>query len=138
MLTFQINNSKITLDLDDFLSLLESMMQQPLIQLLQFTICFYWDENFDYGLMDIWKNNWDSPEYVVSLLNSFCNITIKKKIRIRIQYLQNKLKSNTNVHVNEILFNPFTLVPFIKVLRNPKIQMEHSHLIIEFNETQKK
>jgi hypothetical protein len=47
------------------------------------------------------------------------------------------LKNNTNVHVNEILFNPFTSVPLIKVLKNPKIQMEHSHLIIEFNVTKK-
>ncbi len=53
------------------------MMQQPLIQLSQLIICFYWNENFDYGLMDILKNNWDSPlEYVVSLFNNFCNTNI--------------------------------------------------------------
>jgi hypothetical protein len=88
-------------------------------------------------LMDILKNNWDSPsEYVVSLFNIFCNTSItKKQIRNHIQYLQFFLKNNTNVHVNEILSNPFTLVPFIKKIKNPKIQMEHSHLIIECNVT---
>jgi hypothetical protein len=47
------------------------------------------------------------------------------------------LKNNTNVCVNEILSNPFTLVPIIKVFKNTKIEMEHSHLIIEPNVTQK-
>ncbi len=57
LLTFQVNDSKVTIDLDDFPSLLDSMMQQPLIQLSQLITCFYWSENFDYGLMDILKNN---------------------------------------------------------------------------------
>ncbi len=47
------------------------------------------------------------------------------------------MKNNTNCHVNKILFNPFTLVPLIKVFKNPKIQMEHSHLIFKPNITQK-
>jgi hypothetical protein len=46
------------------------------------------------------------------------------------------LKNNTNGHVNEILSNPLTLVPFIKVLKNPKIRMEHSHMVVELNLTQ--
>jgi hypothetical protein len=55
-------------------------MQQPPIQLLQLTTCFYWNENFDYVLMDILKNNWDSPlEYVVLLFNTSCNTNITKK-----------------------------------------------------------
>jgi hypothetical protein len=34
LLTFQINDLKVTIDLNDFSSLLESMVQQPSIQLL--------------------------------------------------------------------------------------------------------
>jgi hypothetical protein len=47
------------------------------------------------------------------------------------------LKKNKNVHVNEILFNPFISVPLIKVFLNPQIQLEHYDLIIEPNATQK-
>jgi hypothetical protein len=36
------------------------------------------------------------------------------------------------------LYNPFTSIPLIKVVKNPKIQMEHSHLIAEPNVTHKK
>jgi hypothetical protein len=37
-------------------------------------MCFYWNEIFDFILMNILKDNWDSPlEYVVSLFNTFCN-----------------------------------------------------------------
>jgi len=73
---------------------------------------------------------------VVLLFNISFNTNItRKKIRNHIQYLQKKLKNNTNGRVNEILSNPFTLVPFIKVFKNPKIQMEHSHLIVEPNVT---
>ncbi len=42
----------------------------------------------------------------------------------------NFFENNTKGHVNKILFNPFTLVPLIKVKQNPKIQMEHSNLIL--------
>jgi hypothetical protein len=77
-LTFQVNDSKVIIFLNDFPSLLESMVQQP--QLLQLTTCFYWNENFDYALMNILKDNWDSPlEYVVSLFNISCNTNIIKK-----------------------------------------------------------
>ncbi len=76
-------------------------------------------------------------EYVVSLFNASCNINITKKNRNRIQYLQFFLKNNINVRVNEILSNPFTLIPLIKVFKNPKIQIKHSHLIVEYNVTQK-
>ncbi len=94
---------------------------------MQLTTHFYWNENFDYTLMDILKNNWDSPlEY---LFNKY----YFKKIRNHIQYLQFFLKNNTNVYVNKILFNPFISIPFINSFLNPKIQMEHSHLIVEPN-----
>jgi hypothetical protein len=39
--TFQINDSKVTIDLDDFPSFSESVMQQPPIQLSQLIINFY-------------------------------------------------------------------------------------------------
>ncbi len=56
------------------------MMQQPPIQLSQLTTHFYWNENLDFALIDILKNNWDSPlEYVVSLFNTSCNTYITKK-----------------------------------------------------------
>jgi hypothetical protein len=55
--TFQVNDFKVNIDLDDFPSLSESMMQQPSIQLSQLTTHFYWNENFDFALMDILKNN---------------------------------------------------------------------------------
>jgi hypothetical protein len=58
-----------------------------------------------------------------------------KKIRNRIQYLQIFLKNNTNVPINEILFNLFTSISLTKVLKDPKIQMERSHLIVELNVT---
>jgi hypothetical protein len=61
---------------------------------------------------------------------------LKNQIRNHIQYLQNKLKNNTNVHVNEILSNPFTSVSLTKVSENPKIQMEHSNSVVEPNATQ--
>jgi len=60
---------------------------------------------------------------------------LKKKIRNRIQYLQIFLKNNTNVPINEILFNLFTSISLTKVLKDPKIQMERSHLIVELNVT---
>ncbi len=80
---FQVNNSKVSIDLNDFRSLLELVMQQPPIQLMQLT-CFYWNEIFDYVLMDILKNNWDSSlGYIVSLFNTSCNTNIIfKKLEI--------------------------------------------------------
>jgi len=51
--TFQVNDSKITIDLYDFPFLFNSMVQQPPIQLLQLATCFYWNENFDSTSMDI-------------------------------------------------------------------------------------
>jgi hypothetical protein len=75
--TFQINNSKVTIDLDVFPSFLELVVQQPPIQLSQLVTRFYLNEKFDYALMDILKDNWDSPmEYVVSLFNISCNTNI--------------------------------------------------------------
>jgi len=45
LLTFQVNDPKITIDLDDFPFLLELVVQQSIIQLLQLVTCFYWNEN---------------------------------------------------------------------------------------------
>jgi hypothetical protein len=136
---FQVHDSKVSINLDDFLSLSELVMQQPPIQLSQLTTNFYWNEKPNYALMDILKNNWDSPlEYVVSLFNPFCNTNITKKNLKSYSILTIFFEKNTNVRVNEILFNLFTLVPLIKALKNLKIQMEHSHLIIEYNVTQKR
>ncbi len=56
----QVNGSKVSIDLNDFPSLLESMTQQPLIQLSQLSTHFHYNENFDYALINILKNNWDS------------------------------------------------------------------------------
>ncbi len=47
------------------------------------------------------------------------------------------MKNNTNVPINEILFNLFISVSFTKVKKDLKIQMEHSHLIVEPNVTHK-
>jgi hypothetical protein len=55
--TFQVNGFKVTVDLNDFPSLSELVMQQLPIQLSQLTTHFYWNEKFDYALMDILKNN---------------------------------------------------------------------------------
>ncbi len=55
--TFQINDSKVNIDLDDFPSLLEFVMQQPPIQLSQLTTHIYLNEKIDYALMDILKTN---------------------------------------------------------------------------------
>jgi hypothetical protein len=67
--TFQVNDSKVTIDLYDFPSFSKLVVQQPLIQLLQLNTHFYWNEKFNYALMEILKDNWDSPlEYVISFL----------------------------------------------------------------------
>jgi hypothetical protein len=58
-------------------------MQQPPIQLSQLTTRFYWNENCDYALMDILKNNWDSPlEYVVLSTLLVIQILLKDKLEI--------------------------------------------------------
>ncbi len=78
--TFQINDPKVTIDLDDFPFFSKSVVQQPPIHLSQLDTRFYWNEFFYYALMDILKDNWDSPlEYVVSLFNNSCNTNITKK-----------------------------------------------------------
>ncbi len=77
---FQINDSKVTINFNDFPSLSKSVVQQPHIQLLQLITHFYWNEKIDYALMDILKYNWDSPlEYVVLLFKFFCNTNIIKQ-----------------------------------------------------------
>jgi hypothetical protein len=56
------------------------VVQQPPFQLSQVTTHFYWNEKSNFALMDILKNNWDSPlEYVVSFFNTYCNTNITKK-----------------------------------------------------------
>jgi hypothetical protein len=41
LFTFQINDSKVTINLNDFASFLEVMVQQPHIQLLQVITFFF-------------------------------------------------------------------------------------------------
>jgi hypothetical protein len=55
--TFQINDPKITIDLNDFPSLSKLVVQQSPIQLLQLITHFYWNEKYDYALMNILKDN---------------------------------------------------------------------------------
>ncbi len=77
LLTYQINDPKVTINLNDFPYLSKLVVQQPPIQLWQLAMHFYWNWKFDSALMDILKDNWDSPlEYVVSLFNIFCNKNI--------------------------------------------------------------
>jgi hypothetical protein len=86
-------------------------MQQSFIQLSYITTFLFWNENFYFALMDIFKNIWDSPlEYVVALFNISCNINIIKNNLNCIQYLHFFYKNNTNVLINEILSNPFTSI----------------------------
>jgi hypothetical protein len=86
---------------------------------------FYWNEKFDYALMDILKNtmiyHWSMLCHCLTLL-AIEILYIKKQIRNCIQYLQIFLKNNTNGHVNEILFNPFTSIPLTKFLEIPKFK----------------
>jgi hypothetical protein len=51
LLTFQVNDSKVTINLDEFSFLLELMVQQPSIQSSQLTTHIYENENFDSALM---------------------------------------------------------------------------------------
>jgi hypothetical protein len=97
------------------------MMQQPPIQLSQLTTCFYWNEKSDFAWMDILKkiriHHW-SMFFQCSML--FIIQILLKKTRTHIKYWQLLLKNNTNVCVNEILSNPFTSVPLIKVFKIPE------------------
>jgi hypothetical protein len=66
LLTYQSNDPKITINLNGFPYLSKLMVQQPPIELWQLTTHFYCNEKFDSALMNILKDNWDSPlEYVV-------------------------------------------------------------------------
>jgi hypothetical protein len=77
---FQANDPKIHIDLDDFSSFLELMMQKPQIQFSQLITSFYWNEKLYPTLMEILNNNWYSQlQYVVSLFNSFYNTNVTKK-----------------------------------------------------------
>jgi hypothetical protein len=104
-------------------------MQQPPIQLLQLTTCFYWNENFDYALMDILEkigiHHWNMFIHCSTLF--IIQILLKTKLKIIFNTYKFFLKTQNYICVDEILANPFTSVSLIKVLRNPKIQMEHSH-----------
>jgi hypothetical protein len=63
---------------------------------------------------------------------TFFEMQILQKIfRNHIQYLLKKLKNNTNVPINEILSNLFTSISLTKILKILKIELEHSHLIVE-------
>jgi hypothetical protein len=115
--TFQVNDSKISTNLDNFPSLLESMMQQLPIQLSQLTTCFYWNEKIDFALMDILKQIGIHHWSMLFHCSTFLVIQILlNKTKNRIQYLQFFLKNNTNGRVNEILSNHFISVLLIKVI----------------------
>jgi hypothetical protein len=69
--TFQVNDPKVTINLNDFSSFSKLVVQQPFIQLSQLVVHFYWNEKNNFALMDILKYNWASPlEYVISLFNT--------------------------------------------------------------------
>jgi hypothetical protein len=84
LLTFETDHLKVRIDLDVFPSLLKLVMRKPSIQFSQPTTSFYYNENFDFTLMDILRNYWDSQlEYVVSLFNiSIIKISLESKIKI--------------------------------------------------------
>jgi hypothetical protein len=80
-LIFQVNDSKVHINLNDFPTFSELMMQNRQIQFSQLTTHLYCNENFDFALMDILKNNYNSQlQYVVSLFNISCNTNITKQI----------------------------------------------------------
>jgi hypothetical protein len=61
-------------------------MQQPPIRLSQLTTCFYWNEKCDYALMDILKNNWDSPLVYVVYCPTLLVIQILLKDKLEIVF----------------------------------------------------
>jgi hypothetical protein len=82
LFTFQINDSKVTINLNDFPSLLEAMVQQPHIELLQITTHLFWNEKFDYALMDniIGIHHWSMLFHCQTFL--VIKILLHKKIKI--------------------------------------------------------
>jgi hypothetical protein len=77
LLIFQANDRKVHIDLNDFPSFSELMMQKLQIQFSQLTTHLYWNEKFDFTLMENLKNNYNSQlQYVVSLFNISCNTNI--------------------------------------------------------------
>jgi hypothetical protein len=96
--------------------MLELVMQQLLIQLLQLITHFYWNEKFDSTLMDILKiigiHRWRMLSHCSTLL--IIKISLKKILQFVFNTYKCFLKNNTNVHVNEILFNPFASFPLSK------------------------
>ncbi len=75
--TYQIIDPEIIIHLDDFPSFSKSVVQQPPIQLRQLATHSYWNVKFDFVLMNILKDNWDSPlEYVVSFVMTICVLAI--------------------------------------------------------------
>ncbi len=64
---FEPNDPKMTINLDEFPLILESIVQQFALQTPQPNLCFYWNENLNSTLMDILTNNWNlSLDYVIS------------------------------------------------------------------------
>jgi hypothetical protein len=83
LLIFQVNDPKVHIDLNDFPSFSELMIQKLQIQFSQLTTHLQWNENFDFTLMEILKNNYNPQlQYVVSLFNISCNTHITKKIKV--------------------------------------------------------
>jgi hypothetical protein len=114
------------------------MVQQSPIHFLQLATHFYWNENFDFTFMDILKDNWDSQlDYVVLLFNISYNTNIIFKKLKNVFNSYNYFLNNTSIPINKILYNTFTSISLTRILKTPKIQMKHSHLIVELNVIQK-
>jgi hypothetical protein len=103
------------------------MMQKLQIQFSQLTTHLQWNENFDFTLMEILKNNYNPQlQYVVSLFNISCNTHITKKIKIIFNiYLFFKIPINY-----EIFSSPSTLMFKTKVQKISKLQTEHFQNLI--------
>jgi hypothetical protein len=98
--TFQVNDPKVTINLNEFPSLLELMVQQPLIQLSQLDTHFYWNEKINFAILDILKYDWDSQlEYVISLFNT-CNTSapiFTQHFLVKHDVQSDKIKHNVNI-----------------------------------------
>ncbi len=78
--TFEPNDPKVMINLDEFPLILESIVQQSPIQILRPNFLFYWNEYLDSTFIDILKNNWNLLlDYVVSIFNTSYNTSITKK-----------------------------------------------------------
>ncbi len=78
--TFETNDPKVIINLNEFSFLSKPMVWQPRIQISNSKLCFYWNENFVFTLMNMLKDNFISPlDCVISLFNTSCNANVTKK-----------------------------------------------------------